>query len=283
MLNLAALTAPPTPLDYFALLVKSDVDFPLLEAAIAVAQDEYEDLDVQQVLGTVDQMIAKLQRKIPADAAPLHRLHILNRFFYLELGFAGNVNDYYAPDNSYINAVLKTRKGLPITLAVIWLELANSIDLKVTGVNFPGHFLIKIALPQGQVIMDPLDASSLSGQELASRLEPFHKNLGLEGDFEVPFGLYLQDATPRDIVIRLLRNLKEIYRGDTDWDRMVCVQNRLITLLPEAWHEYRDRGLALAKLHRRDPAVIDLDIYLHNGVDMGDREMILLTRAQMLA
>lgn len=283
MLNLAALTAPPTPLDYFGLLVKSDVDFPLLEAAIAVAQDEYEDLDVQQVLGTVDQMIAKLQRKIPADAAPLHRLHILNRFFYLELGFAGNVNDYYAPDNSYINAVLKTRKGLPITLAVIWLELANSIDLKVTGVNFPGHFLIKIALPQGQVIMDPLDASSLSGQELASRLEPFHKNLGLEGDFEVPFGLYLQDATPRDIVIRLLRNLKEIYRGDTDWDRMVCVQNRLITLLPEAWHEYRDRGLALAKLHRRDPAVIDLDIYLHNGVDMGDREMILLTRAQMLA
>lgn len=283
MLNLAALTAPPTPLDYFALLVKSDVDFPLLEAAIAVAQDEYEDLDVQQVLGTVDQMIAKLQRKIPADAAPLHRLHILNRFFYLELGFAGNVNDYYAPDNSYINAVLKTRKGLPITLAVIWLELANSIDLKVTGVNFPGHFLIKIALPQGQVIMDPLDASSLSGQELASRLEPFHKNLGLEGDFEVPFGLYLQDATPRDIVIRLLRNLKEIYRGETDWDRMVCVQNRLITLLPEAWHEYRDRGLALAKLHRRDPAVIDLDIYLHNGVDMGDREMILLTRAQMLA
>lgn len=283
MLNLAALTALPTPLDYFALLVKSDVDFPLLEAAIAVAQDEYEDLDVQQVLGTVDQMIAKLQRKIPADAAPLHRLHILNRFFYLELGFAGNVNDYYAPDNSYINAVLKTRKGLPITLAVIWLELANSIDLKVTGVNFPGHFLIKIALPQGQVIMDPLDASSLSGQELASRLEPFHKNLGLEGDFEVPFGLYLQDATPRDIVIRLLRNLKEIYRGDTDWDRMVCVQNRLITLLPEAWHEYRDRGLALAKLHRRDPAVIDLDIYLHNGVDMGDREMILLTRAQMLA
>jgi regulator of sirC expression with transglutaminase-like and TPR domain len=283
MLNLAALTAPSTPLDYFALLVKSDVNFPLLEAAIAVAQDEYEDLDVQQVLGSVDQIIAKLQRKIPADAAPLHRLHILNRFFYMELGFSGNVNDYYAPDNSYLNAVLKTRKGLPITLAIIWLELANSINLTVTGINFPGHFLIKIALPQGQVIMDPLDARSLSGGELASRLEPFHKNLGLEGDFEAPLGLYLQDATPRDIVIRLLRNLKEIYRGDTDWDRMVCVQNRLITLLPEAWHEYRDRGLALAKLHRREAAVIDLDLYLHNGVDMGDREMVLLTRAQMLA
>jgi regulator of sirC expression with transglutaminase-like and TPR domain len=283
MLNLAALTAPSTPLDYFALLVKSDADFPLLEAAIAVAQDEYEDLDVQQVLGSVDQLISKLQRKIPADAADLHKLHILNRFFYMELGFAGNVNDYYAPDNSYLNAVLKTRKGLPITLAIIWLELAASIDLKATGVNFPGHFLIKIALPQGQVIMDPLDARSMGGQELSSRLEPFHKNIGLEGDFEAPLGLYLQDATPRDIIVRLLRNLKEIYRGDTDWDRMVCVENRLITLLPQAWHEYRDRGLALAKLRRRHEAVIDLDLYLHNGVDLGDREMVLLTRAQMLA
>ena len=283
MLNFSQLTAPSTPLDYFALLVQSDDDFPLLEAAIAIAQDEYEDLDVQEVLGSVDQMAAKLKRKLPADAAPLQRLHILNRFFFLELGFAGNVNDYYAPDNSYLNAVLKTRKGLPITLAIVWLELAASIGVKASGINFPGHFLIKISLPQGQVIMDPLDARSLSGHELASRLEPFHKNLGLEGDFEVPFGLYLQDASHRDIVIRLLRNFKEIYRADTDWDRMVCVENRLITLLPEAWHEYRDRGLALAKLRRRNEAVIDLDLYLHNGVDMGDREMVLLTRAQMLA
>lgn len=283
MLNLSQLTAPSTPLDYFALLVQSDENFPLLEAAIAVAQDEYEDLDVQQVLDSVDQMAAKLKRKLPVDAPPLQRLHILNRFFFMEMGFAGNVNDYYAPDNSYLNAVLKTRRGLPITLAIVWLELAASIGVKASGINFPGHFLIKIALPQGQVIMDPLDARSLSGSELASRLEPFHKNLGLEGDFEVPFGLYLQDASHRDIVIRLLRNLKEIYRGDTDWDRMVCVQNRLITLLPQGWNEYRDRGLALAKLRRRDEAVIDLDVYLHNSVDLGDREMVLLTRAQMLA
>jgi len=283
MLNLAQLTRLSTPLDYFALLVQSDSDFPLLEAAVAVAQDEYEDLDVQQVLDGVDQMTAKLKQKIVVDAPPLHRLHVLNRFFYLELGFGGNVNDYYAPDNSYLNAVLKTRKGLPITLAIVWLELANSVGLKATGVNFPGHFLIKIQLPQGQVIMDPLNARSLSGQELADRLEPFHKGLGLQGDFEVPFGLYLQDAAPRDILARLLRNLKEIYRGDTDWDRMVCVQNRLIALYPQAWHEYRDRGLALAKLHRKGEAVIDLDLYLQNGVDAGDREMVLVTRAQLLA
>jgi regulator of sirC expression with transglutaminase-like and TPR domain len=287
MLNLAKLTAPASALDYFSLLVKSDDDFPLLEAAIAVAQDEYEDLDVLEVQGAIDQLLAKLKRKVPADAAPLQRLQILNRFFYLELGFGGNVNDYYAPDNSYLNAVLKTRLGIPISLAIIWLELATAIGLKASGVNFPGHFLLKISLPQGQVIMDPLSANSLDGQEIARRLEPFHKNLGLnlgiDDDFEVPFGLYLQDAQPRDILVRLLGNLKEIYRSETDWDRLVCVQNRLITLLPEAWHEYRDRGLALAKLRRSDQAVIDLDVYLHNTTDLADREMVLLTRAQMLA
>lgn len=283
MLNLTKLTAPASALDYFSLLVKTDDDFPLLEVAIAVAQDEYEDLDVLQVQGVMDQMTAKLKRKVPLDASPLHRLQILNRFFYLELGFGGNVNDYYAPDNSYLNVVLKTRRGIPISLAIIWLELAASIGLKAHGVNFPGHFLLKISLPQGQVIMDPLDARSLDGQEIAHRLEPFHKNLGLEGDFEVPFGLYLQDAEPRDIAVRLLRNLKEIYRGETDWDRLVCVQNRLITLLPEAWHEYRDRGLALAKLRRSEQAVMDLDVYLCNAADLTDREMVLLTRAQLLA
>jgi regulator of sirC expression with transglutaminase-like and TPR domain len=281
MLNLAQLTQPATPLDYFSLLVQSDAHFPLLEAAISVAQDEYEDLDVQQVLGDIDQMTAKLKRKIAGDASTVQRLQILNRYFYSELGFAGNVNDYYAADNSYLNAVLKTRKGIPITLAILWLELAAQIGLKAAGINFPGHFLIKIQLPQGQVIMDPLDAKSLTGYEIAERLEPFHKGLGLQGHLEVPFGLYLQDAAPRDILSRLLRNLKEIYRGDTDWDRLVCIQNRLITLQPQAWTEYRDRGLALARLHKREEAAADLDCYLMHAPDAMDREMVLITRAQL--
>ena len=287
MLNFAKLTAPASALDYFSMLVNSDENFPLFEAAIAIAQDEYEDLDVLQVQGALDQMVAKLKRKIPQDAAALQRLQMLNHFFYIELGFSGNVNDYYAPDNSYLNAVLRTRLGIPISLAIIWLELASSIGVKASGINFPGHFLLKIALPQGQVIMDPLTASSLDGSELAQRLEPFHQSLGLnphiEGEVDVPFGLYLQDAEPRDILVRMLRNLKEIYRNDTDWDRMVCVQNRLITLLPEAWHEYRDRGLALAKLRRAEQAVIDLDVYLQHAQDLSDRELVLITRAQLLA
>lgn len=98
----------PTPLEYFTSLVQSDEHFPLLEAAVSLAQDEYTDVDVQQVLGDVDQLLARLKRRLPADAAPLQRLRLLNQFFFHDLNFGGNVNDYYDPDNSYLNAVLRT-------------------------------------------------------------------------------------------------------------------------------------------------------------------------------
>src|SRR5438128_11673598 len=111
----------PTPLEYFGALVQSDEQFPLLEAACSLAQDEYPDLDVQQVLGDVDQLLARLKRRLPPDAAPLQRLRGLNQFYYRDLGFGGNANDYYDPDNSYLNAVLRTRRGIPISLAVVWL------------------------------------------------------------------------------------------------------------------------------------------------------------------
>ena len=124
----------PTPLEYFASLVQSDEHFPLLEAAVSLAQDEYPDLDVQQVLGDVDQLLARLKRRLPADAAPLQRLRLLNQFFFHDLSFGGNVNDYYDSDNSYLNAVLRTRRGIPISLAVLWMELAQGLGLHARGV-----------------------------------------------------------------------------------------------------------------------------------------------------
>ena len=109
----------PTPLAYFASLVQSDEHFPLLEAAASLAQDDYPDLDVQQVLGDVDQLMARLKRRLADDAAPLQRLRTLNQFFFRDLGFSGNVNNFYDPENSYLNSVLRTRKGIPISLAAL--------------------------------------------------------------------------------------------------------------------------------------------------------------------
>jgi regulator of sirC expression with transglutaminase-like and TPR domain len=261
----------PTPLEYFASLVQSDADFPLLEAAVSLAQDEYPALDVQQVLGEIDQLLARLKRRIAADAAPLQKLRTLNQFFFRDLSFAGNVNHYYDPDNSYVNVILHTRRAIPISLAVLWLELAQGLGLAARGVGFPGHFMLKVNLPNGQVVIDPLDGQSLSREELAERLEPYRRRSGLVDEFEVPLGLYLQVSPPRDIIARMLRNLKEIHTTQEDWTRLIAVQDRLLVLLPQAWAEYRDRGLAHAEVGHTSRALEDLDTYLINaeeGLDM---------------
>lgn len=264
----------PTPLQYFAALVGDDEDIPLFEAATSLAHDEYPDLDVQQVMGDVDQLLARVKRRLPADAPALQRLRILNQFFFNELGFGGNINNFYDPDNSYLNAVLRTRRGIPISLAVLWMELAHGLSLHVRGVAFPGHFMVKINLPKGQVVIDPFNGHSLSREELNERLEPFKRREGMVDEFDVPLGLYLQAATPRDILARMLRNLKEIHQSQQDWQRLTAVLDRLIVLLPEAWAEYRDRGLALAEQERSAEAVQDLEAYLANATDALDRDHV---------
>ena len=264
----------PTPLGYFAALVGDDEALPLFEAATAVAQDEYPDLDVQQVLGDVDQMLARVRRRCAADAGPLQRLRTLNQFFFRDMGFGGNVNNYYDPDNSFLNAVLRTRLGIPITLAVLWLELAQGLGLKARGVNFPGHFMVKVNLPNGQVVIDPFTGQSLSREDLSERLEPYKRRNGLVDDFDVPVGLYLQAATPREILARLLRNLKEIHRTQEDWLRLIAVLDRLLILLPDAWIEYRDRGLAWAEMGDVRLAVGDLETYVEHADDTLDRDAI---------
>ena len=164
----------PTPLEYFAALVQSDDGFPLLEAAASIAQDEYPGCDVQQLLGEMDYLLARLQRRLGPDTPALERLRVLNQFFFADLGFGGNVNNYYDPENSYLHAVLHTRRGIPISLGVLWLELAQGVGLQVRGVAFPGHFMVKALLPGGQVLKASsgrrLDTLFLAGTDLAAAL-----------------------------------------------------------------------------------------------------------------
>jgi regulator of sirC expression with transglutaminase-like and TPR domain len=264
----------PTPLEYFSALVHSDADFPLLEAAISLAQDEYPDLSVQQVLGDVDQLLARLKRRLPDDAGSLQKLRTLNQFVYRDLNFGGNFNNFMDPDNSYVHVVLRTRLAIPISLAVIWLELAQGIGLKVRGISFPGHFMVKVNLTEGQVVIDPLTGKSLSREELSERLAPFQDRGGLDDDQELPLGLYLQAAPPRDIIARMLFNLKDIHAAQEDWPRLITVLDRLIVLLPQAWPEYRDRGLAHAEAGHPGHALEDLETYLANATEAGDRRAI---------
>jgi regulator of sirC expression with transglutaminase-like and TPR domain len=144
------------------------------------------------------------------------------------------------------------------------------LGLTARGVSFPGHFLIKLRMPQGEVVLDPFNGRSLSREELDERLAPYRRRQGLVGEFEAPLGLFLQAAQPRDVLARMLRNLKEIHRSGRDGERWLAVQERLVVLLPQNWDERRDRALALSELGRFDAAIADLEAYLANRPDAED-------------
>lgn len=239
----------PTPLEYFASLVADDAAIPLLEAAASLAQDETPGLDVQAVLADVDGLGRRLRERIPADAPPAQRLGLLTRFFHGELGFAGNPNDHYSPANSHVHRVLQTRRGLPITLAVLWLELGEQAGLRVGGVAFPGHFLVKCKVGLGEAVIDPLNGQSLSPERLEERLALYRQGSGLPQDLELPLEFFLRPATPRQILARMLRNLREAYRFGRDGGRQLQVQQRLALLLPDDEAEQQ----ALSALSGRPP------------------------------
>lgn len=255
----------PTPLAYFASLVASDDGFPLLEAAVSLAQDDEPGLDVQGVLDEIDGLAQRLRSRLPGDAAPLARLRLLNRFFFEELGFAGNVNDYHDRRNSLLPAVLRSRRGIPISLAVLYQEFGQQAGLVVQGVSFPGHFLAKVVLPRGEVLIDPFSGHSLGREELEERLQPFRN-----GRHDLPLAMFLVAARPREVIARMLRNLKEVHRSHADWQRLERVQARLVLLLPEAWDERRDHALVLAELGARREAASALAVYLQHCPDAAD-------------
>ncbi|HSV69711.1 MAG TPA: transglutaminase-like domain-containing protein [Methylibium sp.] len=276
-------TAVPTAIEHFAALVADDASFPLTEAAVSIAHDEHPRLDVQAVLAEIDTMGQKLRDRVPADAVPVQKLRFLNRYFFQELGFAGNVNDYYASANSYLHELLRTRRGIPISLAVLYIELAQQIGLTARGVAFPAHFLVKVRMPQGEVILDPFTGHSLSRDELEERLVPYKRRQGLLGEFDMPLGLFLQSASPREVVARMLRNLKEVHRAAEDWAHLLAVQQRLVILLPRDWDERRDRGLVHAELGAWDAAADDLDAYLDHSPQAADRRAIAERAAELRA
>jgi regulator of sirC expression with transglutaminase-like and TPR domain len=254
-----------TPLDYFRSLVADNATLPLAEAAASIGQDVDPQLDVLGVLHRLDELALRFKTSLRRAAGPQigseTRLRYFNEYFFRELGFGGNRNDYYHPDNSYLHRVLHTRRGIPISLAVIYVELAQQVGLRAYGVSFPGHFLVKIKLADVDVVLDPFTGSSLSREVLEEWLQERAALTG--GEFaDAPLSAYLRPASGRDIVTRMLRNLKAIYRNHKDWARLLPVHERLIVIQPDDAAERRDRGITHEMLGHYKAALKDLEWYV---------------------
>ncbi|MFM0517171.1 SirB1 family protein [Caballeronia jiangsuensis] len=259
-------------LDYFSSLMADDESLPLTEAALSLAQDAYPDLDMQATLAEIDELVVRARRRMPGDASVEHKVDALNRYFFRELGFSSNLNDYYDPDNSHLNVVLRRRRGIPISLAVIYLEMAEQLGLPVRGVSFPGHFLLRVATPGQDLMLDPTTGQTLSEAQMVEMLEPYVQRVG--ESIGSALRVLLQPATRREIVARMLRNLKGTYLQTERWQRLLAVQQRLVIALPNSIEEVRDRGFAYARLDYLRPALEDLQRYIEIRPDAEDATVV---------
>ena len=216
---------PIPDLDYFRLLIGDARSIPLLEAAASIGVIGYPAFDLQGTLATIDGLARRMAdqcRGVPDETA---RLRMALRFFHDTLGFAGNAQDYYDPDNSYLHRVLETRRGIPITLAVLFAEMARQSGLDVEGVAFPGHFLIRANLHGGGlVVIDPFSGRSLDSDELDRRAAPH--GVGAQR--------LLRPAPARHILIRMLNNLHLVYAQQGRGDLLARVGDRLRLLQADA-------------------------------------------------
>lgn len=237
-----------------------DEEIPLSWAALVLARDEYPDLD----LAAYTAAMADLARPVvgAADADPLDMVRAINRVLYDERGFSGNQADFYDPRNSYLNEVIDRRLGIPITLALLQIDIASRVGLPLKGVSFPGHFLVSLPLEEGLLVLDPFHRGrSIDLDELKARAQPHLPDGEIE---EEQLSELLSPASNRAILSRMLRNLKALYSEREDWPRALRCADRLLLLEPDQPIELRDRGLYYLELGHYAGALRDLGRYLES-------------------
>jgi regulator of sirC expression with transglutaminase-like and TPR domain len=238
------------------LVAAPDHEIPLAEAALWIAAESRPELDVDHWLGELAMLADRIRPHFTSADSDLQRIHILNRILFEQEGFSGNSENYSDPLNSFLDAVLETRKGIPITLAIVYLEVAQRLGLLSAGVGFPGHFLVKVYTESGEVIVDPFFGEILSPEECLQRLK---NNVGNE----VSLAPEMLSATPtREILKRVLRNLKMIYVGRKQFENALSCCDRIILLAGDEPMEFRDRGIIYRELGCFGLAVADLERYL---------------------
>lgn len=270
---------------FSALLAGEEADLDLARACLDIAADAYPGLDVEGYAGELERFAQRLRQRLAPAASIEDRVIALNEFLFYDLGFRGNADDYYDPRNSYLNEVIDRRTGIPITLSVLYMEVGRRIGLPLEGVSFPGHFLVRLPLRGGTLVLDPFAGGApQSEDELRERLRRViprvaGANTGGVPVSDLPLDQFLEPASKRQILARLLRNLKGVYREKDQPERLLQVLNRMLIVAPDATAELRDRGHVYQQLECWRPALQDFAAYLEREPDAPDLHEV---RARMV-
>ena len=249
----------------------------LAKAALYLAQEEYPQLQLEAYLKTLDSMAAEAAARLPSESYPLKIIQMLNQYLFHDLGFHGNSSQYYDPRNSYLNSVLDRRTGIPITLSLVYLEIAQRIGFPMVGVNMPGHFLIRPVIDEMQLFVDPFHQGEvLFIEDCEERLSQiFSRPVAFRPEFAAA-------VTPKQFLARMLGNLKSIYISQNESTKALAAIDRLLLLFPDSLPDQRDRGLMYYSLGQWTDARRDLELYLDQAPSARDAASIraLLQRLQ---
>nr|MCS5638086.1 tetratricopeptide repeat protein [Myxococcota bacterium] len=238
------------------LITLPDHEIPLAEAALWIAAENRPEVQVARRLEELDALAQKLRPRFEGSSSDDQRVHALNEALFREEGFRGNQEDYSNLENSFLDRVLETRRGIPITLSIVYLEIAGRLGLQAAGIAFPGHFLSKIHLGEEEIIVDPFIGETLTVEDCRIRLEEGH---GKRISFDPSM---LEDSTRLDVLLRVLRNLKLIYLTTQRYEDALACSERMLLIDQDDLIEVRDRGLLYRELDCPGPALQDLERYL---------------------
>jgi regulator of sirC expression with transglutaminase-like and TPR domain len=237
----------------------------LARASLAVAREEYPEMDEGHYLRLLDQLAEGAHRGLPSGATIERRVGRLNTYLFHEQNYVGNQDDYYDPRNSFLNEVLDRRTGIPLSLCILYMEVGRRCGLQVDGIGFPGHFLCKVQLDGGELVVDPFHRGQLLG------LEEIKKRLASAVGDQYRFDpRVLRAAKPREILVRMLQNLRSVYAEKNDMPRALSAVDRLLLLAPENIRGLRERAQLYESLGGALPAAADLEKVLKLEPNVSD-------------
>jgi regulator of sirC expression with transglutaminase-like and TPR domain len=255
--------------DFVAQVGRPESAFDLARTALLVAAESDPNVDVDGTLHTIDRWAQDLQSRLSPDMNNLQKLARLRSFLFDDLGFRGDRKDYYNPSNSLLHQVMVRRRGIPLTLSILFMELGWRVGMPFEGVGFPGRFLVRLTGEPDDLILDPFQRGMSVHEEDCRRilLEVSGGKLSFHGDL-------LVSVTKRDMIARLLLNLKGAYLRKNEDEHALAAVDRLLVIHPEDADEIRDRGLLLFRLQRFGLAIDALTSYLEARPDASDKETI---------
>lgn len=255
--------------NFYQEIHQADDNINLAKAALYIAQEEYPDLDINHYLNILDKMAVEVEKLLPIERYPLRVIQTINKYLYNDLGFAGNTNDYYDPCNSFLNDVIDRRLGIPITLSLVYLEIAKRLNFPMVGIGMPGHFLIHPDFPDAGIYVDAFNQGEiLFPQDCKNRLTQIYGQV-----VQLPQS-FLEPVNSRRFLGRMLANLKLIYLNRGNKAKALAAIERILLLFPGSPLELRDRGLIYYQLGLWPEANQDLKTYLIRVPDAEDAIII---------